>query len=145
MNTCEYELSLNELQGYNPLFESIENFVASGGHIIFLEGDIGIGKTSLVQYYAQWRGIGGVTSPTFALAQSYADDFWHYDCYRYSLDDVLGLGMLDLLTQKGLHFVEWGKDLVKICVKLGIIPLLNIEIMDAVAHKRRYRIWVCTH
>lgn len=144
MNAAEYVLSLDALFAPNALFAAIDSFRDSGGHVVILSGTLASGKTTLVQAYAASRGISGVSSPTFVLAQCYAEDLWHYDLYRYPLEQAIALGILDLMSASGLHFVEWGEDLGEICVKLGIMPLLNIEIMEAAANRRKYRISICT-
>lgn len=142
--TQSFCLSLADLERPNPLFEAIEMFQKNHGRIVFLHGDIAAGKTTLVKAYAAFRGISGVCSPTFALAQSYPCGLWHYDLYRVSVEKALSLGILDLLSAEGLHYIEWGRELEQICVKLGIIPLLTIDITDAMADKRNYRISICT-
>lgn len=51
------------------------------GDVISLSGDLGAGKTTLVQYLARELGVDDyVTSPTFALVNIY---FWrfHYKPY----------------------------------------------------------------
>ena len=144
MNATEYVLSLDALFAPNALFAAIDSFRDSGGQVVILSGTLASGKTTLVQAYAASRGISGVSSPTFVLAQCYAEDLWHYDLYRYPLEQALALGILDLISAKGLHFVEWGEDLGEICATLGIMPLLNIEIMEAAANRRKYRISICT-
>lgn len=142
--TYEYVLSLDELFAPNALFAAIDSFRDSGGHVVILCGMLASGKTTLVQAYAAQHGISNVSSPTFSLAQCYAEDLWHYDLYRYTTEQALALGILDLISIEGLHFVEWGENLGEICRKLGIMPLLNIEIMEAAANRRKYRISICT-
>jgi tRNA threonylcarbamoyladenosine biosynthesis protein TsaE len=61
--------------------------------VLLLEGDLGAGKTCLVQGLAEGLGIGEpITSPTFALAQHYAGRVGgratalvHLDLYRLEL------------------------------------------------------------
>lgn len=33
---------------------------------------------------------------------------YHYDLFNRNLSELLDLGLLDLLEQRGIHFVEWG-------------------------------------
>ncbi len=50
-----------------------ERLLEQGPRLLLLEGDLGAGKTCLVQGLAQGLGISEpITSPTFALAQHYA-------------------------------------------------------------------------
>lgn len=88
----------------------IQARIAKNRHIIFLlQGDIGAGKTTLVKAFAKYVGIkDSVTSPTFSLLHIYGDKIHHYDLFNRTLSELLDLGLLDLLEQSGIHFVEWG-------------------------------------
>jgi len=79
---------------------------------ITLAGDLGAGKTTLVQAIA--RGIGvsePVTSPTYALVHEYASPIGpvhHLDLYRLREPSQLAqLGWDDLLRGGGIVLVEW--------------------------------------
>ena len=59
------------------------------GDVIALSGDLGAGKTHLVQGVAEGLGLdgGAVTSPTFALVQEHGDGaLLHLDLYRIESD-----------------------------------------------------------
>ena len=88
----------------------IQARIAKNRHIIFLlQGDIGAGKTTLVKAFAKYVKIkDSVTSPTFSLLHIYGDKIHHYDLYQKGVDYAMDLGLLDLLEQSGIHFVEWG-------------------------------------
>ena len=80
--------------------------------LVTLEGDLGTGKTTLVQ--AMCRGVGireDVTSPTFALVNEYQVDdrtVFHLDLYRLQgPDDLTNLGWDDILNSDAIVFVEW--------------------------------------
>lgn len=80
--------------------------------VIALRGDLGSGKTTLVQ--AICRGLGvtdDVTSPTFALVHEYAGasgPVFHLDLYRLEGPrDLANLGFDDLLSRNGIVLVEW--------------------------------------
>jgi tRNA threonylcarbamoyladenosine biosynthesis protein TsaE len=82
------------------------------GDVVSLTGDLGAGKTTLVQGAA--RGLGTsdhVASPTFVLVREYrgAIPVYHLDVYRLErMQEVLDLGFEDLLDPSGVMFVEWG-------------------------------------
>lgn len=84
--------------------------IAKNRHIIFLlQGDVGAGKTTLIKAFAKYIKIkDSVTSPTFSLLHIYGDKIYHYDLFNRNLSELLDLGLLDLLEQSGIHFVEWG-------------------------------------
>jgi tRNA threonylcarbamoyladenosine biosynthesis protein TsaE len=84
------------------------------GDLILLNGDLGAGKTVLVQGIAQALGIQGVTSPTFVISKVYQAPLplIHVDVYRL-LDSgkaALFLDDLDLDTDREncVTVVEWG-------------------------------------
>jgi tRNA threonylcarbamoyladenosine biosynthesis protein TsaE len=84
------------------------------GDLILLNGDLGAGKTVLVQGIAQSLGIEGVTSPTFVISKSYKGvlPLIHVDVYRL-LDSgkaALFLDDLDLDSDRenSVTIIEWG-------------------------------------
>ena len=84
------------------------------GDLILLNGDLGAGKTVLVQGIAQSLGIEGVTSPTFVISKNYpgALPLIHVDVYRL-LDSgkaALFLDDLDLDSDRenSVTVIEWG-------------------------------------
>ncbi len=96
-----------ELVGFG---ERLGSRLASG-EVVWLEGDLGAGKTTLVK--AVVRGLGAdqaATSPTYGLVHRYdgpRGPIFHVDCYRLSGGDEgrdldwEGLGRGDVLL------VEW--------------------------------------
>ena len=81
------------------------------GDVVGLAGDLGAGKTRLVQGAAAALGVEGpVLSPTFMLVREYDGDppVHHVDAYRLSgpleLED---LGLEDVLSGDAVVFVEW--------------------------------------
>jgi tRNA threonylcarbamoyladenosine biosynthesis protein TsaE len=83
------------------------------GDVLALVGNLGAGKTRLVQAVAAAMGVdrSQVTSPTFVLLQQYAGrlPIYHFDTYRLrDLDEFLELGAEELLSADGVCFIEWG-------------------------------------
>jgi tRNA threonylcarbamoyladenosine biosynthesis protein TsaE len=82
------------------------------GDIIGLSGDLGAGKTTLMQGIAAgWGSLDPVTSPTFVLVNVYRqiDRFklFHLDAYRLSgASEAVDLD-LDFLLEQGSLVVEW--------------------------------------
>lgn len=85
--------------------------LARPGDVFALVGDLGVGKTTLVQGLAQGLGVKDpITSPTFTLIKEYSGrlKLYHIDVYR--LDDpeeILHLGLDELLMGQGLVVLEW--------------------------------------
>lgn len=89
------------------------------GDLVCLQGELGAGKTTLVQGMAQgWGALDSVSSPTFVLVNVYrrADDmqFFHMDAYR--IDSAAEGEELDLLTmlEEGPLLIEWAERIQKI-------------------------------
>jgi len=84
------------------------------GDLILLNGDLGAGKTVLVQGIAKALGIEDVTSPTFVISKNYpgVPPLIHVDVYRL-LDSgkaSLFLDDLDLDSDRenSVTVIEWG-------------------------------------
>ncbi|RFF26483.1 tRNA (adenosine(37)-N6)-threonylcarbamoyltransferase complex ATPase subunit type 1 TsaE [Wenzhouxiangella sp. 15181] len=84
---------------------------ADGG-IVYLSGDLGVGKTTLVRGLLRALGYEGrVKSPSYGLIESYVidgRDIHHLDLYRLGHgEEIAYLGLEDLLTEGSLLLVEW--------------------------------------
>ena len=103
------------------------------GSIVTLQGELGTGKTTLVQ--AICRGVGiaeDVTSPTFALVNEYRSEsttVYHLDLYRlHDAGDLTNIGWDDIVNSGEIVLIEWPEragnrlpeDAVRIC--LAYIP-----------------------
>lgn len=80
--------------------------------VITLEGDLGAGKTTLVQAVARGYGVrDAVTSPTFAIVHQYAaprSPVFHLDLYRLAGPHQLAnIGWDDAVASRAVLFVEW--------------------------------------
>ena len=80
--------------------------------IVYLEGDLGAGKTALARAILRGRGYPGkVKSPTYTLIEPYqfgGQSVVHLDLYRLGDPEELEwLGLRDLLTETVLILVEW--------------------------------------
>jgi len=84
--------------------------VAKPGDVIYLSGELGLGKTTLVKGIGQGLGCeDNITSPTFTLMNIYPGRLilYHCDFYRLSGEDAEQLGIKDLIGIEGLFAVEW--------------------------------------
>lgn len=95
--------------------------------VVTLAGDLGAGKTTLVQAICRGLGVtGDVTSPTFALVHEYEGrgaTVYHLDLYRLQRESELeALGWDDILAADGVVLVEWPERAA------GLIPRDHIPI-----------------
>jgi tRNA threonylcarbamoyladenosine biosynthesis protein TsaE len=85
------------------------------GTVLLLVGDLGSGKTSLVQGLATGLGISeAVTSPTFTLINEYSAGrcpLYHLDLYRLTTEEVVALHLEQYWSgweiEPGIVAIEW--------------------------------------
>jgi tRNA threonylcarbamoyladenosine biosynthesis protein TsaE len=82
------------------------------GSVLAFEGDLGAGKTTLVQAIARGLGVAApATSPTYALVHRYQGrrgPVFHVDCYRLrSPDEAADLDWEGLLREGDAVLIEW--------------------------------------
>lgn len=82
------------------------------GDMVYFQGDLGAGKTTLVRGILNALGYSGaVTSPTYTLVESYSfADFmvFHFDLYRLeSASDLEMIGLREMVGPDSICLVEW--------------------------------------
>ena len=80
--------------------------------VIGLSGDLGTGKTTLVQAICRGlRATARATSPTYALVHHYDAEsapVYHVDCYRLRHpDEARDLGFDDMVRERAIILIEW--------------------------------------
>ena len=82
--------------------------------LIFLNGELGAGKTTLVRGVLRATGYAGaVKSPTFTIVEEYLigeRKILHFDLYRITDPEELEwIGIHDYMAQDSLCFIEWSE------------------------------------
>ena len=91
--------------------QAFASTIGQGG-IVFLDGDLGVGKTTFARALIAALGVGErIKSPTYSLVESYQAGelrVHHLDLYRIAdADELEWLGLADLLQGDMLILVEW--------------------------------------
>jgi len=81
--------------------------------IVFLDGNLSSGKTTLVRSFASLYNLSNVSSPTFGILNNYDNIIYHYDLYIVGVDKFMSLGLINELDNNGIHFIEWGDEVLK--------------------------------
>ena len=87
--------------------------------LICLQGDLGAGKTTLVQGLAQgWGSLDAVSSPTFVLVNEYrrpdAGQLFHMDAYRLESAAEAAELDFDAMLGRGTLIVEWAERVMSV-------------------------------
>ncbi len=110
------------------------------GMVIYLRGDLGAGKTTLVRGMLNALGYTGrVKSPTFTLVEPYQVaglDLRHFDLYRLRDEDEWeAAGFRDEFNGQNIFFIEWPEN------AQGLVPHADIKItFEILPHGRNAEI-----
>ena len=109
---------LEDLAATARLGESLGRSLPAGT-ILLMEGDLGAGKTSLIQSVGKGLGItDAIVSPTFTLINEYHEgrlSLYHLDLYRLNPDHVEALYLENyyegIEVPLGIVAIEWSERL----------------------------------
>lgn len=95
----------------------------NNGGVVYLHGDMGAGKTTLVGAIVKILCPSAIpSSPTFTLINQYADNIYHADLYRLwenagadradmAVQVMQSTGIADLCVDGNYVFIEWPEGL----------------------------------
>ena len=111
--------------------------------VLLFNGNMGVGKTTLIKSLSQNLGVkGNTSSPTFSLVNEYQTNenqvVYHFDCYRLKNEfEALDMGIDEYLYSGNWCFIEW-PDKIE-----SLIPekcsIINIEILPNGFRKLIYK------
>lgn len=107
--------------------------------LVFVKGEMGTGKTTLVSEIASHWGFQDITaSPTFGLVNVYQNEkkhIFHLDLYRLNdAEEIWDIGWEDISSSNALIFVEWPNFLEDIGEEADLV----IQIENVGVNKRQY-------
>ena len=80
--------------------------------VVCLNGDMGVGKTTLTAGICSEFGVLRAKSPTYTVVNEYLGELpiYHFDFYRLAdEDDLASIGYDDYLSRRALIFIEWSE------------------------------------
>lgn len=98
-----------------------EEIIACNPHkIILFNGEMGVGKTTLIKQLCKSLGVKEATSsPTFSLVNEYYTTnnqiVYHFDFYRLNKEtEALDMGVDDYLYSGNWCFIEWSEKIANL-------------------------------
>jgi len=103
------------------------------GGIIFLKGNLGVGKTTLVRGFLHAAQITqSIRSPTYTLMEHYkagALNVIHMDLYRLSeAEELEYLAVREMISDDTLFFIEWPEKAAGFFKHIDLV--INIDYCD---------------
>jgi tRNA threonylcarbamoyladenosine biosynthesis protein TsaE len=112
---------MNIVFSLDQIQEAAEKIIASNPKkIILFNGEMGVGKTTLIKQLCKSLGVEDATSsPTFSLVNEYYTNkneiVYHFDFYRLNKEtEALDMGVDDYLYSGNWCFIEWSEKIASL-------------------------------
>ena len=108
------------------------------GDVIYLKGDLGVGKTTLTKFLGEFLDIKtNITSPTFGLVNTYygKKELNHLDLYRLETpEEIETIDYNNYFYPDGITIVEWADKAMSYMPR----DFIEIEILKTEHDNERY-------
>lgn len=117
--TVTFQLNLPNEAATEQLAQQLARVVRAGD-VVFLQGELGAGKTTFTRHFARALGVQGrIKSPTYTLVESYdlpntgeythgAQQLHHFDLYRLGDPrEWFSAGFDEYLNGQTISLIEW--------------------------------------
>ena len=125
---------MNIIFSLDQIQETTEQILASNPKkIILFNGEMGVGKTTLIKQLCKSLGVQDATSsPTFSLVNEYQTSnnqtVYHFDFYRLNKEtEALDMGVDDYLYSGNWCFIEWSEKIANLLP--AEYSTINIELL----------------
>jgi tRNA threonylcarbamoyladenosine biosynthesis protein TsaE len=122
------ELSF-DLDSIDDIAESLLEKVTT--KTVLFYGEMGVGKTTLIQALVKKLGGKHVTSPTFSIVNEYEVDndiVYHFDFYRIrNEEEAYDIGIEDYFYSGHWVFIEWPEKIAEILPNESDISYLKLN------------------
>lgn len=112
---------MNIVFSLDQIQEAAEQIIAQKPKkIILFNGEMGVGKTTLIKQLCKSLGVEDATSsPTFSLVNEYYTSsnqiVYHFDFYRLNKEtEALDMGVDDYLYSGNWCFIEWSEKIANL-------------------------------
>ncbi|MEP6794350.1 MAG: tRNA (adenosine(37)-N6)-threonylcarbamoyltransferase complex ATPase subunit type 1 TsaE [Saprospiraceae bacterium] len=110
---CRMIIGIDSIDKLSEIVDVVHSLIGEGYSVVLLDGELGAGKTTLVQLLCKSYGVEQqVSSPTFSIIQEYISPIKgpiiHMDLYRLDKPQELEqIGFAEYLDSGQLCIIEW--------------------------------------